>query len=331
MKKLLIILLMVSINTIGFTQTKVKRTPLIEQFNSSSEGTSILANSNLKTLLDSNPNKWTLIKYPLNWPNSGSAYFIQDCIDRVNYYYNGIYQLPNMRVNGIVFYNPSSINQNDFNSFYDNDSTTMNIEAGFYINGNSINLDIKTTSTINIHADSAIKLQIAVVEKVSNGNIGSNGETEWYYTVLKTYNNFGGINISPLQANNTIVSNITIDMSGTFVEEMGDLEVVIFTQNDSNKFISQSTFATKNLGISKQNKSNIGIYPNPSSDIINIKYGNLNNNNVILNITNIFGQNIYSSNNIVKSVDISQFPIGIYNIDIITENGKNTQKFMVIR
>ncbi|MCF6130157.1 T9SS type A sorting domain-containing protein [Flavobacterium sp. AS60] len=79
-----------------------------------------------------------------------------------------------------------------------------------------------------------------------------------------------------------------------------------------------------NMGTSDFDKSILKLYPNPSSDIINIEVSN--NQPVKTTITTILGQTIMSSEN--TTIDISSLTKGTYLITVETESGKETQRII---
>ncbi len=72
------------------------------------------------------------------------------------------------------------------------------------------------------------------------------------------------------------------------------------------------------------NKINVNIYPNPTSNILNVEFDYLNNNHFSLNIYNIHSQSVYTktfeSNN--TQIDLTHIPKGLYILKIYDEFGK---------
>jgi hypothetical protein len=64
----------------------------------------------------------------------------------------------------------------------------------------------------------------------------------------------------------------------------------------------------------------IQVYPNPATDIVNINLSN----KMILQITNILGQTIYSANDLTgfHKLDVSQWHAGLYFMTFISETGE---------
>ncbi|WP_264537490.1 DUF5074 domain-containing protein [Flavobacterium sp. N1736] len=100
--------------------------------------------------------------------------------------------------------------------------------------------------------------------------------------------------------------------------------VVSFNSNGKSVEKAITVKATVNLGIGDFNKLELGIYPNPVSDILNII-----TEDEVVNVTvyDISGKSIHTkvSNN---QVDVSNFAKGMYIINIVTDKAKYTQKFI---
>ena len=84
---------------------------------------------------------------------------------------------------------------------------------------------------------------------------------------------------------------------------------------------------TSGVGIN-ENTSDVSIYPNPSNGIVNIKFDNNSNNNVI--IRDISGKKIQVLNtNSDIEIDFNNFGKGIYLVDILSNNKTITRKVTI--
>jgi hypothetical protein len=83
---------------------------------------------------------------------------------------------------------------------------------------------------------------VSVNEKVTTGNVGTNGETSFHHVFMKMMPNGQG---SPIAFTATELQRLefTQNMGATFVEEMSDLEVSIWVQNYGSKYVYNSHFA----------------------------------------------------------------------------------------
>jgi hypothetical protein len=77
-----------------------------------------------------------------------------------------------------------------------------------------------------------------------------------------------------------------------------------------------------------KNKDNIIVYPNPAKDIITIS--NLENNSTI-SIFDAVGRLYYTSNNLIKNINVSSYPNGVYYLSIKSNNKISTKKIIIAR
>lgn len=73
--------------------------------------------------------------------------------------------------------------------------------------------------------------------------------------------------------------------------------------------------------------SNVSIYPNPASDVLNINSNDTSIQIDAINIYDITGKNIFSQVG-NASIDVSNFNNGMYIIEVISDNESVTQKFI---
>ena len=73
---------------------------------------------------------------------------------------------------------------------------------------------------------------------------------------------------------------------------------------------------------------NTTLYPNPSNGIFYISNGS--NNAAFVNIFNVTGKLIYSNSNYFENekIDISNYPSGVYFVEIKTDKSVQTHKFV---
>jgi arabinogalactan endo-1,4-beta-galactosidase len=162
-----------------------------------------------------------------------------------------------------------------------------------------------------------------------------NSSGGWLQTITESAGNqflvpFTGTNIS---------SQVTLSIPLTTVPtaslangEYYDLYVELWTANWGTKLWSslspKLTIATSgSLGVEKKNIDNeLVLYPNPVSNILNIKNPN---GEVIqsLKITNILGKKVYSDDNaeVRKTIDVSNLSSGIYILSV--HSGDKIQRF----
>jgi len=308
----------------NFTQTISVATyvttnmPLFEEFTSSTCNPCASFNNSTLNPFISTHDDIAVIKYQMNWPGSGDPYYTDEGGVRRGYY--NVMGVPTLFIGGEVFSgNLNGVYEAELNkpSFFE---ITPNIE----IDGNvvSVNVDIEPYVSTT-----GSKVYIAVVEKMTTGNVATNGETEFHYVMMKMLPDANGTPIDFTSGTNISLS-YSHDMSDTNVEEMYDLMVVAFIQNDNNKEVYQAAKAELDPeGINESFFNDIHIYPNPSTGIVNLK--NVAGMSVI--IYNLLGEKIYSNNELpsTKKVDLSAFPNGIYMMKLMKGDKFGYKKLII--
>lgn len=210
--------------------------PFFEEFTSSTCGPCAgFNNSFFNNFVASHEDEITLIKYQMNWPGSGDPYYTAEGGVRRNYY--GVSGVPDLYVDG----KKTGTNSGAVNSALGATLGTLayvDIVSTHEIMGNNVILN----ASIVPYADyPGVKVHMAIIEKVTTQNVGSNGETEFHHVMMKMLPNANGTSAN-LVSEVPLNLQFTQDMSGTNVEEMDDLMVAIFIQ-DSDKTIKQSGYS----------------------------------------------------------------------------------------
>lgn len=213
--------------------------PLFEEFTSATCGPCASANENLDPLLADNEETHSLIKYQVNWPGDGDPYYIEDCGTRKDYYNVGYAPLLNVNA---VEEDPFVMDQATYDSFLGN---TTAMEIAIVTAEIDENYMVTISADIDVIADYAAGLtaHIAVLEKLTVGNVMGNGETEFNNVLMKMLPDADGTTLSALTEGTTVTITETYDMSTTFMEGPNDLTVVIFVQDDTDKTLIQTTNA----------------------------------------------------------------------------------------
>lgn len=134
------------------------------------------------------------------------------------------------------------------------------------------------------------------------------------------------------------ISNNVLDLTIDTLEEGTTYYIALYaltsfglTRSEVTSFM---TLGTHNIGLNdiKDKDSFISIYPNPSSDIINIKINNLNKDqSQLLIVSDIKGRVIDKKQIHTASTtyDISKYAKGVYTITLISDGVKHTKKLIV--
>ena len=230
-----------------------QRIPMIEHFSSSTCFPCVFTNQGMDTLTANNPGKYTYVKYPMNGPGTGDPYYTSECGTRRNYY--NVNNVPMIFLDGKNTEDP--LPQEKLDRSY-NTTSFIDIRGSFSVNeaDSSINVIADIFSYTNIEN---VVAYIAVNEKATQKNIGSNGEKEFHHIMMKMLSSASGIKLN-LEGGKHQSLGFTHDMTKTNMEELNDLEVAIWIQNPKTKEIYNSRFAyeycehvypARNLNVSK--------------------------------------------------------------------------------
>ena len=213
---------------------QVQRIPMIEHFSSSTCGPCVSVNNQMNTFCNNNPGRYTYTKYQMNWPGNGDPYYTAEGGVRSTYY--GVSGVPDIYLDGVGT-NNSAVNQNTFNQHADQPGY-FDVRGSFTVEGNTIHI----LADVMPYFDTEARVFVSINEKVTTGNVGTNGETSFHHVFMKMMPNGQG---SPIAFTATELQRLefTQNMGATFVEEMSDLEVSIWVQNYGSKYVYNSHFA----------------------------------------------------------------------------------------
>lgn len=247
------------------TQT-VERLPMFEEFTSSTcSPCASFNNTVLNPFLSTNEEDLVYVKYQMDWPGNGDPYYTEEGGVRRAYY--GVNGVPMLYVDGK---NAATTSTGVNTAFANAQDTPAFIDLATYytIDGNMVYVNGQFIS----YADMVdASMHIVVFERVTTGNVATNGETEFHHVMMKMLPDAYGTSISSISAQEPFTFSYSADMSGTNVEELSDLQVAIFIQDNVSKDIFQACYATlSGVGVSDGNMSDLKIYPNPVTDKINI-------------------------------------------------------------
>ena len=217
--------------TMGSTQ----RIPLIEHFSSSTCGPCKQVNIDMNTLTDNNPGKYTYVKYPLAFPNPGDPYNTEDAKVRTTYY--GVTSAPHLFLDGIN-QGFGAIKAQNFEAQY-NVPAYVNIKGAFDVDYDSIRIVADFMSYVDINN---VRVFASVNEKTTTKNVSENGETEFHHISLTMPDNAEG-RIVNIKAGEYYRMECTLNITETFMEDIGDLEVALWIQNYETKEVYNSRYA----------------------------------------------------------------------------------------
>ena len=207
--------------------------PMHEVFTSSTCPPCYPANEYIDAALAPFPGYYSLIKYQVNFPGAGDPYFIEASAERANYY--NVQGAPSFYVNGLsrnTYYTPSMFDD------YIGQIADYNIQINAQANNDSISASIIIDS--KLAGSEGLKLHVAVVENTTFGNADSNGETEFHNVIMAMLPGSEGTELPVMIEGERLELTFEHLLFPSFVEEMTDLQLVAFIQNESTKEVLQS-------------------------------------------------------------------------------------------
>ena len=220
--------------TVSVPLDGVQRIPMIEHFSSSTCGPCVSVNTAMNTFCNNNPGRYTYTKYQMNWPGNGDPYYTAEGGVRRVYY--GISAVPNVIIDGVNL-GSTAVNANTFNQHAD-EPGYFDVRGSFTVEGNDIHIIADVMPYVDVEA----RVYVSVNEKVTHNNVGGNGETSFHHVFMKMMPNGEGSSITFSGAELQRLE-FTQNMGSTHVEEMSDLEVSIWVQNNGSKYVYNSHFA----------------------------------------------------------------------------------------
>ena len=220
-----------------------QKTLMIEHFSSSTCAPCVSVNQTMLELTDNNKGKYTYTKYTVNGPGKGDPYYTNEVGTKMSYY--NVLSVPQMHFDGMMI-DKNAINTETFNNYYEQPAIA-NVRGSYTIEGNTINV---IADFMTYFDTKDIKAYVSVNEKTTTGNaipdsLGGNGETEFHHVMMKMLSGDQGTEL------NTKVGEykrleLSYDMSTTHMEDINDLEVALWIQNNETKEIYNSHFAYEN-------------------------------------------------------------------------------------
>ncbi len=223
---------------VGVPSQTVQRKPLFEIFTASTCPPCAPFATVFNSFATTNDDDITYVKYQMNWPGAGDPYYTAEGGVRRTYY--GVSGVPSAFTDGrSTPTNAAGVN-NQFNISM-NTAAFVEISGQHVINGTVVETTAELISYVDLHD---VSLHVVVMERETTGNVGTNGQTSFKHVMMKMKPDADGSTIS-LENGVPYSINLSADMAGTFVEEMDDLMVVIFLQDDSDMAIFQSEYSVE--------------------------------------------------------------------------------------
>lgn len=306
---------------ISIATNSVTNTPLFESFTSSTCNPCNPFNQNIFNPFMSSHNDIAVVKYQMSWPAPGDIYYTDEGGSRRNYY--GINAIPALVTGGGI----TATNSGAVNSNYNAETAKpsfFNLNATFTLAGSTVTVNTEitpyVTGTFTVHK--------AILEKNTTENTASNGESSFENVMMKMLPNGEGTQVS-FTADTPYTISESFDMSSTNVEELSDLALVIFIQNDLNGTIMQSVYKSETtvLGTTDLIFETVSLYPNPSNGLLNIK----TINELQISISDVLGKVVMTNQAINNddTINLNSLDNGVYFVKINDGNLQGIKKIIL--
>lgn len=272
--------------------------------------------------------KAILISYQVNWPGAGDPYYTTEVGTRVSYY--GVNAAPTLLLNTEegTFGNATALQQHLEETINSDKVAYFEIDADHTLTGSNLQVDLDITPYISGN----YTVQVMVLEKLTTENAATNGETSFKHVFMKALPNASGTNLS-FAFNQVQTLSLSTDLSSTNVEELNDIAVVVFIQNNATKEIMQSGYTASSnivLGLDDQTmQSDIVLVPNPTSGIIKI----ISKDEVQLQVFDLSGKNVFTQSKVASNatLNLSQLGKGIFLVHMTQKDGSKIVKKLIIK
>ena len=181
-----------------------------------------------------------------------------------------------------------------------------------------------------------LRLQIAIVEKLTTGNVSTNGETEFHHVMMKMLPSASGLIIGALSNGQSLSFSINTGMTGTFVEEMDDLAIVAWVEEIMPKRILQSACADVMgaVGISGiEDGAQLRVLPIPTNGPFTVIVpADLLRDSPRLVLYDAQSRAIWTTTQLSERilVDVAVAP-GVYTVVVTSGNGQRSARVIVGR
>lgn len=120
--------------------------------------------------------------------------------------------------------------------------------------------------------------------------------------------------------------SMAIPSGSTFVAEQKILAIAIDANGNTSECSISETVIDESLSVESQMFTEVSIYPNPATDILNIKIPNTINS---IELYSILGKKVFQTSSTIDQIDVSSYQSGIYLLKIKTNQGSVTKKIVI--
>ena len=337
-----------NVKTANFTGASqgVARSGLIEEFSSSTCPPCATFNATFDPLIVSNnsnaaSSKFNVVKYQMNWPSPGTdpSYNAHGLARRTYYSVSGI---PDHFTNGLA---GGAGDQAEIDASKANPAVAA-ITGTYFLKG-ADSIICTVTVTPYITTTTPFKLHVAAVERQYNFT-GTTTQTNYVRIMRMMFPDGNGTTLANLTAGQSqsftfrakyTVGNVTQNSLNFWGNPIGS-DLVAFVQDNTNKDVIQSfaTPASTTSVNSIENITSLSVFPNPAVDYAEVGFRNTVAMNVGVRVFDMMGKMVfekaattYESGLNAIQIPVNQFSNGLYNVQIITNNGTLTEKITVAK
>lgn len=241
--------------------TTAERRLLHEVFTGSNCGPCYESSERLTEVLDARPELYTVIKYQIG----SDPYISREAVRRRMFYLPEeaeTYAIPYVHADGVFDFHPNLMNDgagyttDDFD-IYRAPESVVELKVTHEITDQTVTARVEMMALQELSSPDLL-LHLAVIEKVTTQNVGSNGQEEFHY-VFKKWIQDGGTPWTDVVVHESRTETLSYTFVGEYssetgianpvnhsvehtVEEFEDLAVVAFVQDDNTLEVFQSAW-----------------------------------------------------------------------------------------
>ncbi len=334
----------------------VTRTTLFEDFTSSTCPPCVIGNDTIKSVFSKLTEKPIIVKYQQDFPGAGDPYATNETVNRRNYY--NINAIPNSIIDGNTKnFNPISMVAADITSAFQREGLTNFNSMKYKIDSANQSMHIYGSYTPTVNLIEGSRFMIAIKERKTTKNVGTNGETEWDNVMKKMLPDENGTNMDGVLANATQNVDVTYTFPGKYrlpingqaanrintdiensVEQFSDLVPTVWVENTRDQLVFNAYEAVESPTGTNEIFSieSFKVFPNPSRVVATASIKLNEDLSGKLIITDITGHQLWSSDqSLSKGVNNIDLPIvntlavGTYHVAFHSGNKIAVQELIV--
>lgn len=250
---------------------------------------------------------------------------------------------------GLLYWNESKVADDlDTIAFVEdqNEDGILSLSAGFPNYGCSFT----SMPSTGIAGDGTIYVSYAGIQETLDDADAEPNNYRHLYIISSTDNGASWSEPVDINPNDEFTENVFASMA----REVGTQYIHLLFQRDAdpgvgttdgqpttqNEIVYAKIDRMLNVGIEAETQSITGlsVYPNPATEIVTLNFDLNRPSLVTTSLVNVTGQKVFEAQQQVNHynqnkfrIDVSDFPAGVYFVNIATANGKNTTEKLIIK